>query len=373
MLNIARNINTGWNSTNANSLPEAEVIPIGESTNEKKKLERVTHQYSILYEHENIPLPGFTLFKASRKSWGSLDKTWLVIDPRGFLVRISNDNLESILHVTGITEGLIQEKCVWAREDSQTRMTLIPISSVLYKEAVENTELMEGKVDLKDVQIGDKVILQNKLTGTYMGIASLYGPISNYPSNGVFKPIVHLRKQIIKVKQGQYYFQTDLKILKVTDKVKVPRAKNDSVRDMNHDIVSNNVIFSNNAGLLTTAILRDKVLLISETPAKVTLTYEEITLLEAESLHIVAQQINDAGVLVLENNTGKKFIIDHPYFQSVPIHSFDISEIEYMASDGIVLKTHRTYSGGQVSKPYTLDMFTKFYKIVKNVKSNIYV
>ena len=84
-------------------------------------------------------MPGFTLYKTGRKNWGSADQTWLVIDPRGFLVRITNVNLEEILHVTGITEGLIQEKCVWARENSQTKMTLVPVTSPDYIEATKNT------------------------------------------------------------------------------------------------------------------------------------------------------------------------------------------------------------------------------------------
>ena len=126
MLNIARQIQAGWDQGSSTELPEAEIVPIGNTTNEKRKLQGLTNRKNILKEYENIPLPGFTLLKTERKSWGSLDQTWLVIDPRGFLSRITPNNLEKILHVTGITEGLIQEKCVWAREDSQTKMVQTP-------------------------------------------------------------------------------------------------------------------------------------------------------------------------------------------------------------------------------------------------------
>ena len=78
------------------------------------------HLYIDNHYFDNIPLPGFTLSENNRKNWGSKDETWLIVDPRGFFARISNDNLNDILHVTGITEGLIQEKCVWAREDSKS-------------------------------------------------------------------------------------------------------------------------------------------------------------------------------------------------------------------------------------------------------------
>src|SRR5690606_39188374 len=108
MINIAKQIYAGWGTGTKYDLPEAEVIPHGTSSNEKKKLEKFTKSHAVIKEHDNVPLPGFTLYKVDRKNWGSQDQTWLIIDPRGFLVRISNDNLEDILYVTGITEGLIQ-------------------------------------------------------------------------------------------------------------------------------------------------------------------------------------------------------------------------------------------------------------------------
>src|ERR1035437_1127776 len=175
MLNIAKTLYAGWDPSSATKyeLPEAEIIPLGESKNEMKKLDTITKRYPTLYEHDNIPLPGFTLYKSDRKNWGSIDQTWLVIDPRGFLVRISSKNLDNILHVTGITEGLIQQKCVWARENTETKMALVPVTSGAYYDAALNTKLIEDKVDMKDVQIGDTVLLQNKLTGIYRGVASL--------------------------------------------------------------------------------------------------------------------------------------------------------------------------------------------------------
>ena len=225
MLNISKQIYAGWDlSYSGNILPEAEVIPLGESVNEKRKINKITSKYSSIKEFDNIPLPGFTLSENNRKNWGSKDETWLIVDPRGFFVRISNDNLNDILHVTGITEGLIQEKCVWAREDSKTDMMLVPISSELYLKASKNTELLEDKISIKDVQIGDKVLLQSGLTGTYMGVLSLYGTLTYSYSNKDYsrKPQTYLRRQVCHVGNDRYYYHTDIKILKVLEKREKP-------------------------------------------------------------------------------------------------------------------------------------------------------
>jgi hypothetical protein len=64
MLNIARNIYLGWNIANQKfELPEVEVIPIGDSVNEKRKGISVTKKYANLKEFENFPLPGFTYIR----------------------------------------------------------------------------------------------------------------------------------------------------------------------------------------------------------------------------------------------------------------------------------------------------------------------
>lgn len=374
MLNISRQIQTGWNTQQKHPLPEAEIIPIGESINEKKKLERISSRFATLIEHENIPLPGFTLFESNRKNWGSLDTTWLVIDPRGFLVRISNDNLENILHVTGITEGLIQERCVWARNDTQTKMTLVPVSSPIYIEAVKNTQLIEEKVNMKDVQIGDKVILQNEIEGTYMGVLSIYGPLSNYTIGHIYQPQTFLRRQIVEFEPGKYYYQTDLKILKVLWKTENPMTREDSAKLINFSL-GNSGYFTNTPHQKFAAYtVRGSAAYVSTDSIKdVPLTYEEININEAEHLFMSAQQTCDIGQLMLES-VGSFYLIDFPFLPSMgtPQTSFHISEIKFHLNNKIELEQSRRYARAG-DKTFTLDKFTKFYKIVKNVKTATYI
>ena len=385
MLNIARTIYAGWDTANQKyELPEAEVIPFGESTNEKKKLTNITKKYSLLYEHDNIPLPGFTLHKTDRKNWGSIDQTWLVIDPRGFLVRISSKNLENILHVTGITEGLIQQKCVWARENTETKMTLVPVSSTHYLDAVEGTELIEGKVDMKNVQIGDTVLLQNQLTGIYRGVASLYGPISDYSTRNEYKPQAFLRRQILEVDDGKYHYQTDLKILKVVKKTTTPMTREDSVSDMNSHILSANAFFSNTTHMTGTYYGgRGRVKLVSiHAVPKVSIRFEEITKTEASALFYAGSASSDFGMLLLEDLKEDKFLVDYPYIyagqSSATTNNFDTARIlpcDLVKTEKITLMDRRkSLWGSNNTKPglYSLDHFAKFYKIVKHVKDQTY-
>lgn len=382
MLNIAKQIYSGWNTTGVkHDLPEAEVIPFGTSANEKKRLETITKRYTVLKEHDNIPLPGFTLYKNERKNYGSADPTWLVIDPRGYLVRITNDNLEDILHVTGITEGLIQQKCVWAREDSQTKMILVPTSSPLYIEASKNTELMDDRVSIKDVQIGDEVLLQNKLTGTYMGVLSLYAPVDSYGTPR--KPQVFLRRQIVRVDKGKYHYQTDLKILKVTKKTTTAITREESAEAMNLEIAGGKAYFGNTPYMPTTGYYSTRGMIkhisIHAVP-KLTMSFVEITKDEAVNLFKEAAAISDEGMLVIEQNNGQKYLIDFPYSSSskkANMHAFEAYKIKNLdaAAEKIELvdANNRSYYNSKTKEVHDLDNFAKFYKIVKHVKKESYV
>jgi hypothetical protein len=384
MLNIARQIYSGWNTgaTPKHELPEAEVIPYGDSSNEKKRLESLTKRYHILNEHDNIPLPGFTLFKTGRKNWGSTDQTWLIIDPRGYLVRITNDNLEMILHVTGITEGLIQEKCVWAREDSQTKMILVPVSSTAYIEATKNTQLIEGKVNVKEIQIGDKVLLQNKLTGVFMGVHSLYGPLIE--TGNTIKAQVYLRRQIIKIETCKYHYQTDAKILTVLEKANNPLTREEAVAELMTDIKTGHTYFTSNSHISANGYYSTRGMIthasVHAVP-KIPITLEEVNMDEAILLFNLAVKSCDSGILVVENDLKKKAVIDFPYsFSSsslkpsiidFPIHWIN----EPITGFSIELMPHArsSYSNMKTKEKFSLDKFTKFYKIVKHVKKESYI
>jgi len=382
MLNISKQIYAGFDPSKTKyDLPEAEVVPFGESANEKKKLEGLTHKYKSLAEYDNIPLPGFTLYKADRKNFGSLDQTWLVIDPRGFLVRISTDNLEKILHVTGITEGLIQERCVWAREDSQTKMTLVPTSSQSYIDAIKNTELIEGKVSIKDVEIGDTVIMQNGLQGIYRGTLSLYGPsVENY-KDAYAKPQVFLRRQIVEIDPQKFYYQSDTKILKIVSRSPEPITKEASAAYLNERIAAGAIFTTSptHTGRYYSTRGMIKYVSVHAVP-KLKIKLVEIDELEATALFHDANADSDNFKLMVANST-TSYIVDFPYsFSSsspvATIHSFDILKARLdpdCERIDVLEKSQHSFYGRQKPGTHSLDRFTKFYKIVKCVKNETYV
>lgn len=385
MLNIARNIYAAWNTSKQvhKELNEVEIIPIGNSTNEKNKLKNVSNKFTDFSEYDNIPLPGFTLFSVGRKNFGSTE-SWLVIDPRGFLVRLTNSNLEMILHVTGITEGLIQEKCIWARDNTETKMILVPVSSDRYIDAVKNTELIEGKVDKKTVQIGDTVLIQNKLQGTYLGMMSLYGPLTDYSITDTYRPQTYLRRGIIEVSPGKFHYQTDLKILKVLTKAESPMERDVALEYVNSHMDTASSVFSSTSSMSVFQYgVRGSVKLASLSATSVSMSFVEIKHLEATGLFYDGLQASDFGMLMLEDHNGDRFLVDYPYSYAhnrnqISVNSFHTCKIDLPTlgpTDKIKLFGRRVaiFSNSSDTALGNLDNFAKFYKIVKHVKDQTYV
>jgi hypothetical protein len=392
MLNISKTIYMGWDTTKPAlyKLPEAEVAPYGESIREQKKLTDITAKYTILKEFDNIPLPGFTLYGIDDRKYTSSKLSWLVIDPRGVLVNISSKNLQNILEVTGITEGLIQQKCIWARNDSDTTMSLIPMSSETYSKAVENTVLIENKVDIKDVDIGDTVLLQNGLQGVYLGVASLYGSLNNYRIRNKYKVMPVLRRQILEKEPGRYFYDKDIGILKIIEKSKTPMSSKDAIDRMNAAIDADNGYFSNSPRINTTYShyyysMGGFISLVSSSSVqRVSMTYEEITLNEATTLFLQAEVVKDVGMLMVEDDNQKKYIVDFPYLlvankpaqlPTMP-YKFHVCEIDTSDDKHITLTSGRRHIWGGTTNTlpgYSLKDFKKFYKIVKHVKKETYI
>jgi hypothetical protein len=304
-----------------------------------------------------------------------------VIDPRGFMVRITNSNLEDILHVTGITEGLIQEECVWARSNAETKMVLVPVSAPSYLEAVENTELLEGKVSIKDVGIGDKVLLQNKVVGTYMGTASLYGPVNTYSFTNDYKPTISLRRQIVMVEPHKYYYQSDLKILKILEKSATVITREDSIASMNADIDAGVAYFTSVPVFSRNYVTaRDMIKHVSiHAEPRVKLSVEEITKDEALIVFEDARAISDFGMLLLVDSNKKQHLIDLPYMASntsVTPQAFTTCRMTSIITgleDRITLEERRNFYAANTVKRYSLDSFAKYYKIIKHVRAGSYL
>lgn len=61
---------------------------------------------------DNVPQTGFKLMKSVTR-YSTSNKLWRVLDPRGFMLEISTQNLEDILLEGKIEKGLIDGSFVW--------------------------------------------------------------------------------------------------------------------------------------------------------------------------------------------------------------------------------------------------------------------
>ena len=120
---------------------------------------------------DNVPMNGFKMTTDIRSSsYGGVDK-WRIEDPRGFELEITSHNLAQLLSVGMIDRGEIMDTCVWARSGQQN--VLLSTNTDEYKAAVKNTEVATMAADWKDVKVGNTVLLQNNVSGVWLG--RMYG------------------------------------------------------------------------------------------------------------------------------------------------------------------------------------------------------
>lgn len=370
MLNISTQIYAGRiKPALQDDIPYATIIPWNNTTVEKKRLEKLTSHCITVTEYDNIPLPGFTLCTDNR---GGL-RDWRIIDPRGFIVVIDYENLKNILRVSGISEGLVQERCVWARDNNQLRMELIPISDTRYITAVVNTKLLKSKIKISDVGIGDTVLLQNGLTGVYKGVMSLYGDVEALGRKGEISVVPRMRRQVVEIEDGKYHCQIDTKILSVIKKAATSISREDSIKSVSDNINAGNAYFTSGTNFKYTQWGTYRNIRLAQAIAvdKILLRLEEITLAEATLLYNTSNTFRDSSLIILESVPGCKFLVERPYGVVLARKQFNVIEILEINDTKIIVDTK--FNGFVVKPVFSLDNFSKFYKIVKCVRDEEYV
>ncbi len=106
----------------------------------------------------NDLMSGFKLASDSIRR-GQSSTHWRVIDPRGFELEINSENMANLIKLTTIENGEFLSRCVWARRGANN--VLLPEESKEYQDALTNTKRIQTNVKMKDVNIGDKIILTN--------------------------------------------------------------------------------------------------------------------------------------------------------------------------------------------------------------------
>ena len=165
----------GMTKREVEKIPLGFITPWGEDAAAKKRMTTVDtwsrqNRNKTFLEPmtiDNVPLNGFKMTTDIRSSsYGGVDK-WRIEDPRGFELEITSHNLAQLLTVGMIDRGEIMDTCVWARDGQQN--VLLSTATDEYKAAVQNTQVANMTADWKTVKIGNTVLLQNNITGVWLG------------------------------------------------------------------------------------------------------------------------------------------------------------------------------------------------------------
>lgn len=118
---------------------------------------------------DNVPLSGFNFGKTVKHgySWNVGDVKWRVHDPRGFMLEITAGNLAMLIQQGCIEHNVIKGECRWGRLGAEN--VLVPVGSEVYRQALENTERQLKSVSLRDVRVGDRLLLKNGDECVYLG------------------------------------------------------------------------------------------------------------------------------------------------------------------------------------------------------------
>jgi len=164
---------------------------------------------------ENKPMVGFKIGRAIRRhrSWGGNASYVRIEDPRGFELEISIENLVMCMVDNIIDNGEIMAECVWGRDGN--RNILLPTNSEPYKDSVATTAAVSAAISLRDVKLGDEIVLVTGETGIYCG--AMYA-IERY--RGEVR-ISDAKRYVIKQTNNgadkvQYIGRASIKVSKVT-------------------------------------------------------------------------------------------------------------------------------------------------------------
>ena len=135
----------------------------------KKRIDTVKNWYGSekMCNLDNPPLSGFTFVDVVSR-YRTQNKLMRVFDPRGFIVEVSIDILLEIMQSATIKNGIIQEKCFWARKGAEN--ILIPENTPLHEQYLSETVLSKAaNISTKNLKVGGLYINKDGKKYFYLG------------------------------------------------------------------------------------------------------------------------------------------------------------------------------------------------------------
>lgn len=199
---------------------------------------------------DNILREGFYIPEEVRRcgSWNGGNVVWRIVDPRGFELEISSNNLARIMNHTNINKGgIIEGKCIWGWDmKGGGKIVLLPEDSEPYREALVHTQARKQKVGLRDIQMGDTVQLQDGTEGIYLGKHNML--FRGYGGTQVFKDHSRVqsyqasdikRRAAFLIKGDKLYLVAEPKISYLKEKTKQAYSLEYSVKKINEILKEN--------------------------------------------------------------------------------------------------------------------------------------
>lgn len=146
---------------------------------ETKKNEEIEVKVPVENIVDNTPIKGIYI-GSSVSRWSTSNKLFRVNDPRGFTVEVPTDNIATLLHLTTVTHGVVEEECVWAREGSNH--IILPVNSEPYLLTLEKMDTIANKlIKVGDLKPGDVVkFFEDDREHTYIGRGKITWKIKPY-------------------------------------------------------------------------------------------------------------------------------------------------------------------------------------------------
>lgn len=135
----------------------------------KKRIDTVKNWYGSekMCNLDNPPLSGFTFVDVVSR-YRTKNKLMRVFDPRGFIVEVSIDILLEIMQSATIKNGVIQEKCFWARKGAEN--ILIPENTLLHEQCLSETVYAKAaNISTKNLKVGGLYINKDGKKYFYLG------------------------------------------------------------------------------------------------------------------------------------------------------------------------------------------------------------
>lgn len=135
----------------------------------KKRIDTVKNWYGSekMCNLDNPPLSGFTFVDVVSR-YRTKNKLMRVFDPRGFIVEVSIDILLEIMQSATIKNGVIQEKCFWARKGAEN--ILIPENTPLHEQYLNETVYAKAaNILTKNLKVGGLYINKDGKKYFYLG------------------------------------------------------------------------------------------------------------------------------------------------------------------------------------------------------------